>query len=836
MPPRTASYEQLSRAQKSARTRAFNRQTQEQDDQALIESTQGSPGPRAPKPRTRTLEDDAWHASQRKHGRDEEPIAENPPEPGHATAATTNLKSADKRQTRSQSQAVPAGTLSPRKTSAPQKKQKTMQPVPSETVQVTTQLQQSDVRTQNQKNKQSSRLILPRDDRDSDPDDDPPNGTQHSQTRVLGSSQRKPTMTVQEAVNFEETDPLPDRVTRPAGTQAIYGKKTRLSQHQPPPTPPQCDDDDVHLQAGDTIDVDDGRTSQHQPDIEMDDDHRSTKGKGIVRGNVYDTDGEDEDEDEDEDVKQGVGEDIWGQDVEYEDEEDEEVTTEALRKERAQLLSSDDRYAGQNEDYRFEEDRRYPDGLQFEENNRYVDEDSDVDGIDDMPQPHVNKVINVIWDDDDNGNPPPSKLKTSKPAVTKKSDISKSTQSQTMRTMQPTVSPPKQKQKRIAAAGVPSAKVSSPTLKAVAQPTRKKAAPPKTAALPKKAAPPKKKKKTAAPHKRVEQRQAERAVVVDDDDDDDPADSDHAAEDSGLVGDQFWPKAVHLKLSIHNHVNVNSQRPRIKVILKRLNKLITYDAFIYDAFPEYPYKINYLRECCEAAAGDDDEVTERIAKDEEYFLLLKTVPENRLISIRGKIKSHLRSLVAATYGLTPGCSVLVRAWRKGRRYIYPGATPGTIDSSAPYQNPCIIQGLSSAFFSGPTSFVQLHFSIFKVDRSANDKDKTTLEVTRSMVGLVATAIESILCDWETGTYDHTALISNTANIVYKGHIIFLKEIKTKKPKSYHFMLSTLFYMASNGHVFTAATAAAAECMQVLNLNDMPEDSGPSEDENEEAFY
>lgn len=178
-------------------------------------------------------------------------------------------------------------------------------------------------------------------------------------------------------------------------------------------------------------------------------------------------------------------------------------------------------------------------------------------------------------------------------------------------------------------------------------------------------------------------------------DHDDLAASDHAEsddEDNGLVGDQFWPTAIHLKLSTHKHININEQKPRVKAVLKRLNKLITFDAFIYDSFPEYPYKINYLRECCEVAAVDDDQITERLQKDEEYFLLLKTVvcfsllfvflliltslqPKNRLISIRGKIKSHLRSLVTATYGLTPGCSALVRAWRKGRRYIYPGATP-----------------------------------------------------------------------------------------------------------------------------------------------------------------
>lgn len=146
-----------------------------------------------------------------------------------------------------------------------------------------------------------------------------------------------------------------------------------------------------------------------------------------------------------------------------------------------------------------------------------------------------------------------------------------------------------------------------------------------------------------------------------------------------------------------------------------------------------------------------------------------------------------------------------------------------------------------------------------------------MQVTKSMVGLVATAvcffvihsfsltdwfskIESILADWETGTYDSTSLISNSANIVYKGHIIFLKDIHIRKPKGYHYMLRTLFYMAryvlsdstclclkltwfsSNGHVYTAATAAAAECMQVLSLNDMPEDSGPSEDEEEDVFY
>ena len=124
--------------------------------------------------------------------------------------------------------------------------------------------------------------------------------------------------------------------------------------------------------------------------------------------------------------------------------------------------------------------------------------------------------------------------------------------------------------------------------------------------------------------------------------------------------------------------------------------MITKECLFMDAYPEYPNKLRFLKSVLLKAATEhrDPAILERLTHDHDYFLLLKTVvssfsfclgyisdllskPENRLTSLRGKLKVLIERCVAECYGLGKKTitEARVREWKMGRLYIYPGREP-----------------------------------------------------------------------------------------------------------------------------------------------------------------
>ncbi|KAK7689549.1 hypothetical protein QCA50_007341 [Cerrena zonata] len=343
-------------------------------------------------------------------------------------------------------------------------------------------------------------------------------------------------------------------------------------------------------------------------------------------------------------------------------------------------------------------------------------------------------------------------------------------------------------------------------------------------------------KKSKSSKTRIQKRREERAAISDDSDVEMPSDTNS---DNYLETDLQWPRSIKLRVSKHGHININNQRATVRRALKWANWQVIYDAFMANAFVDFPHKIAYFCTLAEQSVdecwvdSDDEEsrsLLARVKRDDSYFVLFKSA-ENRLIGIRGKIKKHLQPTVATAYCLgDTNCSRLVRQLRKGKRFLYPGSSPAEIDNTLIYQHPCIIQSISSVFFTGPKSFVSSNYHDFKVKRG---RRKFSLEVTEPMVALVGTIIEIILSDWETGVHDPKPLNSATANLIYKGHAELLKSIRSDNSQGYYHMMAQIFHQASNGQVYQIAAAAVAECREVLNINNMPQDSGTSEEEEEE---
>ncbi|KAK7678120.1 hypothetical protein QCA50_018913 [Cerrena zonata] len=281
-----------------------------------------------------------------------------------------------------------------------------------------------------------------------------------------------------------------------------------------------------------------------------------------------------------------------------------------------------------------------------------------------------------------------------------------------------------------------------------------------------------------------------------------------------------WPQDTDLHRD-GTHLNISTSPNRMKPIMITACKLATLDCILRNAYAEYPQRLQYLRDLLRDAARehDDDVVADRVANDHAYFSIFKTLPEQRFSVVRSKVKPPLQACVPRLYHLKTGCDKLVKKWRANKRYIYPSDSPSEINTKYPYQSPAIIQGLTAVFFTGSKSFVATNLKHFEVKHGR----RVVFEVTRAMVALIATGIDSVLSDWETGVQKATHFTSTFAHPVYLSHIKMLVQIENKKPGSYHTMMATLFDEASDGQAFIANVNDEEEDLELIDWDAMPED-------------
>ncbi|CAL1712333.1 unnamed protein product [Somion occarium] len=99
-----------------------------------------------------------------------------------------------------------------------------------------------------------------------------------------------------------------------------------------------------------------------------------------------------------------------------------------------------------------------------------------------------------------------------------------------------------------------------------------------------------------------------------------------------------------------------------------------------------------------------------------------------------------------------------------------------------------------------------------------------------MVALVATTLEAAIKDWRSGSYVNTDFNAGRVIETYLTHIQNLLNIQEKNPSGYHFIMTTLYDLASSGQKFSALKASAEDMMEDLDLQGMPEDSEEASEE------
>ncbi|KAG6843738.1 hypothetical protein H0H93_000258 [Arthromyces matolae] len=91
-----------------------------------------------------------------------------------------------------------------------------------------------------------------------------------------------------------------------------------------------------------------------------------------------------------------------------------------------------------------------------------------------------------------------------------------------------------------------------------------------------------------------------------------------------------------------------------------------------------------------------------------------------------------------------------------------------------------------------------------------------------MLAMVATAVLSAIDDWKTGLQKISEFNAETYADVYRGHALFLKNIRDSEPNKFHRLMADIYLAASANSESQSAAVIARNQMSVLNLDGMEE--------------
>ncbi|GLB46018.1 hypothetical protein LshimejAT787_5800030 [Lyophyllum shimeji] len=97
-----------------------------------------------------------------------------------------------------------------------------------------------------------------------------------------------------------------------------------------------------------------------------------------------------------------------------------------------------------------------------------------------------------------------------------------------------------------------------------------------------------------------------------------------------------------------------------------------------------------------------------------------------------------------------------------------------------------------------------------------------LEVPLPMVCTIATAVYASINDWSSGFLKKSEFNADEYEDVYRGHEMFLNNIRTSKPGAYHRLMADLYKDVSDSQAAPSANIVANNAMSILDLDAMDE--------------
>ncbi|GLB45664.1 hypothetical protein LshimejAT787_2500560 [Lyophyllum shimeji] len=206
----------------------------------------------------------------------------------------------------------------------------------------------------------------------------------------------------------------------------------------------------------------------------------------------------------------------------------------------------------------------------------------------------------------------------------------------------------------------------------------------------------------------------------------------------------------------------------------------------------------------------------RQAEEEEFGF--RRVNSDRL---RSDAKKMASGKVEGFYSLVPGdeCKEIVKDITSMGGYIFPKTASGSLNKKKPFGHPAALSSLKEYAFTGARGTLadRLANSFSSIIEDGPGADEP--EIPAPMLCIIATAIHAALDDWSTGYLRKTDFIADEYEDVYRGHALFLQQIREAKPAAYHHMMADLYTQVS-AKESRSAVSIANNAMAILDLDAM----------------
>ncbi|THH16592.1 hypothetical protein EUX98_g9278 [Antrodiella citrinella] len=284
-----------------------------------------------------------------------------------------------------------------------------------------------------------------------------------------------------------------------------------------------------------------------------------------------------------------------------------------------------------------------------------------------------------------------------------------------------------------------------------------------------------------------------------------------------------WPPWTNLARNSRNGVNLLSQEPQMRAVLRATNASMYRRCGLVHAYPEVDDKLDHiLTTLRKHATAMAPEVADRMTADRRYCELLATVPANAVSQYRSKIATKSPAVIAQAYGLeglTSGVIVKrVEDLLIEHAYLFklkPGNEVTPI-LAEPLGHPILVTLMKATLFHTRSHPGNKLLSEFPV---VNGKP----EIPIPMLALIATVIEFGLMAWSSGTHHPTQFTAEATSMVYEGVLEYIKYLKSGlTAPQYHRLLADILQRCRTSSKISTALSSTVVASHKVDFASMPQ--------------
>ncbi|KAJ6626520.1 hypothetical protein B0H10DRAFT_523196 [Mycena sp. CBHHK59/15] len=232
-----------------------------------------------------------------------------------------------------------------------------------------------------------------------------------------------------------------------------------------------------------------------------------------------------------------------------------------------------------------------------------------------------------------------------------------------------------------------------------------------------------------------------------------------------------WPNTPALQFTPRGVLNLLSQDPTIRDLIRCTFTKITGDALFINAFPDVGDRLKYARDALYSIGKDLGlrEICERLKVDEVYSKEISRVADARWTDTRRSFKHSAIPACIHGFDLKVRCATRVQALLASAHtdYIYP-QKDGAVDYNKPFSNPAIIATMHQTIFLGRRPLATVYQSWFRLTDGAAPE----WMMSPVIASVAATAVCAMLQDWQGPQCINTEFNANLYAETYLGHMSF----------------------------------------------------------------